>query len=407
MYFLRFIHENRLFLLAGFLLSFTSSYGQTYFISLFAGEIRAEFGLSHGAWGGIYTVGTTASALAMVWIGGLTDHFRVRNLAALVMLFLAAACLLMASVQSAWFLIVVIFALRISGQGMMSHLSIVAMARWFVATRGKALSISSMGFSVAQALLPLIFVAAMVIWPWRALWVAAAVVVVLTIPVILWLLAKERTPQSLATSSQTLGMGGIHWTRKAVLRHWLFWLLAPALLGPPAWNTALFFQQVHLTEVKGWALTDFVALFPLLTVVMIGSTFFFGWAIDRFGTGRIMPFYMVPYALAFVVLARAETIPAAAVGMVLVGIGSGMQSTLPGAFWAEYFGTRYLGSIKAVSSAIIVFGSAIGPGITGYLIDFGYPFPDQMIGIAIYFVFAGIFATWGVLRAGRVSAVAT
>ncbi len=159
--------------------------------------------------------------------------------------------------------------------------------------------------------------------------------------------------------------------------------------------------------MKGWALTEFVALFPLLTVVMIGSTFFFGWAIDRFGTGRIMPFYMVPYALAFVVLARAETIPAAAVGMVLVGIGSGMQSTLPGAFWAEYFGTRCLGSIKAVSSAIIVFGSAIGPGITGYLIDFGYPFPDQMIGIAIYFVFAGIFATWGVLRAVRVSAVAT
>ncbi|MEM1352923.1 MAG: MFS transporter, partial [Pseudomonadota bacterium] len=53
--YLRFLIDNWVFLLAGFLLTFTSSYGQTYFISIFAGEIKADFGLSDGQWGGIYT----------------------------------------------------------------------------------------------------------------------------------------------------------------------------------------------------------------------------------------------------------------------------------------------------------------------------------------------------------------
>ena len=91
MNYLQFLRLNWLFLLAGFLLTFTSSYGQTYFISLFAGEIKADFGLSDGQWGGIYTIGTTLSAITMVWAGVLTDRFRVRVLALCVMLGLALA----------------------------------------------------------------------------------------------------------------------------------------------------------------------------------------------------------------------------------------------------------------------------------------------------------------------------
>lgn len=399
MTYLAFLRDNALWLLAGFLLSFTSSYGQTYFISIFAGEIMSDFGLSHGQWGGIYTVGTTASAIAMIWVGGLTDRFRVRNLGTVVMVLLALACLAMAAVPNALALVFVIFALRFTGQGMMSHLAMVAMARWFVATRGKALSISSMGFAVGQSVLPLGFVALLAIYDWRWLWVLAAGFVVIIIPVMAYLLRLERTPQSIAESSLVFGMSGRHWTRGDVMKHWLFWLMVPALLGPPAWGTALFFQQVHLSEVKGWTLAEFVALFPLFTVTMITTTFASGWAIDRFGTGRVVPFYMVPFAAAFVVLSQAQGIGGAAVGMVLFGIGSGMQTTVPGAFWAEYYGSRHIGSIKAVAAAIMVFGSAIGPGVTGIFIDFGVDFPAQMIAIAIYFGFAAICGMIGVARA--------
>lgn len=398
MAYLRFLIDNRLFLLAGFLLTFTSSYGQTYFISLFAGEIKQSFGLSDGGWGGVYTIGTTLSAIAMVWAGALTDRFRVRSLSLWVMIGLAAACLAMAVVSSWVLLVFVIFALRLTGQGMMSQLGAVAMARWFVAARGRALSLASMGFAAGQAILPIVFVALFAVMSWRGLWVLAAGLVLLTIPFMLMLLRQERTPQSMAEDRQVTGMNDAHWTRAAVLRSGLFWLMVPMVVGPSAWGTALFFQQVHLTEVKGWDLASYVALMPFFTATAVLFTFGSGWAIDRFGVKWVVPFQMLPFCFSFAVLAYADTIFMAGVGLVLFGVGQGIQSTAPAAFWAEFFGTRHLGAIKAVAAALMVFGSAIGPGISGLLIDFGVDFPRQMLPMALYYAVAGGLATFGIVR---------
>ncbi|WP_373028377.1 MFS transporter [Sulfitobacter sp.] len=398
MVYLQFIRANWLFLLAGFLLTFTSSYGQTYFISLFAGEIKGEFGLSDGQWGGIYTVGTTLSAITMVWAGVLTDRFRVRRLSFWVMIALATACLAMATVPNWIALIFVIYALRLTGQGMMSQLGSVAMVRWFEATRGKALSLSSMGFAAGQAILPVVFVALFASFHWRSLWMLAAALVLITMPVMLMLLRQERTPQSMAETTQRTGMDGLHWTRMQMMRHGLFWLMIPMIIGPAAWGTALFFQQVHLTEVKGWTLVSFVALMPLYTVTSVISTFVSGWAVDRFGVNRVTPVQMLPFALSFAVLAYADTIVMAGVGLMIFGVGQGMQATATSVFWAEFYGTRYIGSIKAVAAALMVFGSAIGPGVTGLFIDLGVNFPEQMIPIAIYYVIAAAMATTGILK---------
>lgn len=398
MNYLRFLRANWLFLLAGFLLTFTSSYGQTYFISLFAGEVKSDFGLSDGQWGGIYTIGTTMSAITMVWAGVLTDRFRVRALALGVMLALAAACVAMA-VNTSWILLIfVIFALRLTGQGMMSQLGSVAMVRWFEATRGKALSLSSMGFAAGQAILPVVFVALFAVASWRSLWVLAAGLILLTIPFILMLLRQERTPQSMAKETQIAGMNGLHWQRKAVLRSGLFYLMIPLIVGPAAWGTALFFQQVHLTEVKGWELVAFVALMPVYTLSTIVTTFVSGWAIDRFGVSRVVPLQMLPFAASFAVLAYADTIFAAGIGLVIFGMGQGMQGTATSTFWAEYYGTQHIGAIKSVAAALMVFGSAIGPGITGALIDLGIDFPDQMLPIAVYYLVAAAMATYGIIR---------
>ncbi|NCO17161.1 MAG: MFS transporter, partial [Alphaproteobacteria bacterium] len=131
--FFQFLRANAPFLLAGFLLALLSSFGQTFFISLFGGEIRAEFGLSNGEWGATYGIATTVSAAVMLWAGGLTDRFRVRSLGTVVLIGLALACLAMAANPWPVALVGVIFALRLLGQGMTSHISGVAMARWFVA----------------------------------------------------------------------------------------------------------------------------------------------------------------------------------------------------------------------------------------------------------------------------------
>ncbi|KZY37902.1 MFS transporter [Roseovarius sp. HI0049] len=396
---LAFLRDNAPWLTAGVLLTFLSSFGQTFFISIFAGHIREAFELSHGQWGGIYTLGTTASALVMVWAGGLTDHFRVRVLAPIILVLLGFACLSMALNPVWWGLILVIFALRFTGQGMTSHIAVVAMSRWFIATRGKALSVATLGFAVGEALLPLGFVALMAIYDWRLLWGAAALIAILGIPLILLLLRQERTPQSWAQSDQSLGMEGRHWTRRQTLTHFLFWFMIPALLGPAAFVTAFFFHQVHFAEIKAVEHVELVAMFPIYTVVSILAMMASGWALDRFGTPRLIPFMQIPMIAAFLIFAVAQTPLSVLAGFLFMGLTTGFNTTLPNAFWAEFYGTGRLGSIKAMAAAVMVFGSAIGPGITGLGIDLGLGLETQYMIVAIYFVFTTIMMMIGVSRA--------
>lgn len=396
-----FLRSNAAFLLTGALLTLTSSFGQTFFISVFAGQIMESFSLTDGEWGLIYSAGTTASAVVMVWSGVLTDRFRVRTLGALVLVGLAAACLFMAFNPFAALLPLSIFLLRFTGQGMTSHIAVVAMARWFVASRGKALAIASGGFALGEALLPMIFVWAMTLTDWRNLWIVAALFILSMVPLMQRLLRQERTPQSLAEGDVATGMGGRHWTRGQMLCHPLFWFVLPSVLDPSAFITAMFFQQVHLAEVKGWSHVSLVALFPLYTIIATLFMLVTGWALDRFGTARLMPFYQLPLALGFLVMSQAGGLWAAALGFGLLAMSVGANGTLPSAFWAEFYGTRHLGGIKSIATAAMVLGSAIGPAISGLLIDRGISFPDQMGAISLWFVMASGLLWFGVSTAAR------
>ncbi|KMW58912.1 Permeases of the major facilitator superfamily [Candidatus Rhodobacter oscarellae] len=401
MSFPQFLRQNAPFLAAGALLTFCSSFGQTFLISVFAGEIRAEFGLTDGDWGRLYGIGTLASGLVMIWAGVLTDHFRARYLGAVVLVLLALACLAMALAPAAWALPFVIFALRFTGQGMISHIAVVAMARWFVGSRGKALAIASLGYAVGEAFLPLFIVFMFDIVDWWVLWFGFAVFVLLMIPLLSTLLRLERTPQSVAEDSQSTGMHGRHWSRRDTIRHWLFWLMVPAILGPSAWITALFFQQVHLAETKGWSHAALVTLFPLYTGVALVATLATGALVDRLGSARLIAFAGLPIAAGFVVLGATSSLGAAAIGLALVAIGHGANATIPNVFWAEFYGTRSIGSIKALATAVMVLGSAAGPWITGAIIDAGLAFEGQMFWIAGYFVAVVVLVWAGVRRAAR------
>lgn len=397
-----FVSRNAPWLAAGAMLTFLSSFGQTFFISIFAGEIRATFGLSHGAWGGLYSLGTGLSALAMIWAGALTDRFRVRALGSVVLVGLAGACLLMAVNPAVWALPVVIFALRFFGQGMTSHTAVVAMSRWFVATRGRALSVASLGFSAGEAILPILFVALMARIDWHLLWLVACVICLLGIPALIVLLRQERTPQSMAESNSSLGMNARHWTRGQALRHPLFWFMVPALLGPSSFNTAFFFHQVHFAEIKGWSHATLVAFFPAYTLFGIVAMLVSGWAIDRWGTARLMPVIQLPMVIAFLLFSVSHGPGIALLGFVFLAMTSGSTATVVNAFWAEFYGTAHIGSIKAMTAAVMVLGSAVGPGITGALIDAGIGLERQYVAVSAYFVLTSVLMMFGVAKA-RVS----
>jgi|TARA_B110000971_G_C19989624_1_gene491289 MFS family permease len=395
----RFIIQNSRWLAAGALLTLMSSFGQTYFISIFAGEIRTTFDLSHGDWGAIYGFGTFASAIAMVWAGGLTDIMRVRRLGPIVLAALAASCLFMAFNPWVALLPVVIFCLRFSGQGMSTHIAAVGMSRWFAANRGKALSVANLGFSIGEATYPLLVVALMMLFVWQGIWVLAAFMAVLSIPALVWLLREERSPESMATEDQSVGMNGRHWTRNQTLAHPLFWFMMPAFVGQSAFNTAFFFLQVHFSEIKGWDHFQLVAMFPVYTGVAIGSMILSGVLLDKIGTARLIPYFQLPMIFAFLLFAYGQSLLAALVGFVLLGLTSGATATLPNAFWAENFGTKHLGSIKAAAAAAMVLGSAIGPALTGVLLDFSLPLEAQYVGVSVFFGASSLLMWVGVSRA--------
>ncbi|MDO6590471.1 MFS transporter [Loktanella sp. D2R18] len=388
--YIRFIRDNAPYLAVGALLSFLSSFGQTFLIAAFAGEIRTEYGLSNGDWGLIYMVATMVSAAVMIFAGGLTDRFRARSISLVVLACLALSCLAMALNTHVIGLFIIIFCLRFFGQGMTSTISIVSISRWFIATRGRALAISTVGFVTAEAILPLSSVWLKSYLPWRIIWMGFAGFILVMIPVIWRLLKLERTPQATTKTDNSAGMDDKHWTRAQALRHPLFWTLAPTMALFPMFATTFWFHQVHFAEIKGWEHLNLVAVFPLGTFTFMGSTFLFGWAVDKFGAGRLLPIYLLPYSVAFIIHAFAPTIAWTAFGVILMGLAGGGQATLPGSVWSTYFGTAHIGSIKSAAVALMVLGSAIGPGMSGWLIDKGVGFETQLLFYSATFVIGSV-----------------
>ena len=391
-----FIRSNIAWLLAGFILALNSSFGQTFFISIFAGKIQSYFNLSHGDWGSIYMIGTLASAIVMVWAGTTSDIYRTRSIGVLVLVGLSLSTLLMALNPAVWLLPVIIFLLRFLGQGMLPHISSVSMSRWFVLQRGKALAISNTGYALGEAFLPVLFTILMLTYHWQHLWIIASLFCFLMVPLIWILLQNERTPQSIAEDVISFGLLGKSWSRKEVLTHPLFWLMLPAIIGPSACSTSFFFQQVYFADVKGWTHLQLVALFPLYTLVAIAFNLISGWALDKFGLDRILPFYQIPMVFAFILFYFVSTQMGLAVGLCFLAISAGANSTLPTAFWAEYYGTQFLGTIKALGTAIMVLGSAIGPGMTGLLIDWVFGIEKQYFIFGLYFLFSTLLMYVGI-----------
>ena len=400
-----FLRRNARWLAAGFLLALSSSFGQTYFIALFAGNLRATFDLSHGEFGGIYSAANIASAVCLVWLGKMADRGRLVLPGAAVLCGLAVAALAMSGVASLAMLAGTLFALRLFGQGLLGHIAMTAMGRWFVAQRGRALSIAALGFPAGEAVFPFLAVALMAAVGWRGTWlVAAGALLGLALPALLWLLRRE--PRHDASGAKTAGPGRTaaaprEWTRREVLRDPFFYWLLPAIMAPSYMLTGAFFHQVHLVETKGWSLAWFAASFPAYSLASVAGSLCFGWAVDRWNAVRLLSGYLLPMALGFLILGLSGLPLAAPVFMALSGCTAGAGATLVSALWAELYGTRHLGAIRALAMAALVFAAALAPGSMGWMIDLGIGLEIQFLGFTIYTLCAAA-ALWPLtLRLGR------
>jgi MFS family permease len=401
-----FIYHNGRYLLGGFLMFFLSSFGQTFFVALSAADIRREFGLSHGDLGLINTVTTLASAFTLTWFGYLVDRYPMRRLLWWVMGGLATACLILAYSQNIVVLMLALYCLRLMGQSAMTHCAFTAVGRWFVREPGRAISLTSMGLSVGQALLPLLYVALAQKLGWRQTWMWAAGFLLAMLPLLLALLKREPKNQSTPTAAagtadKTPGITQRQWSRAEALRDPAFYVLILAIAPMAVIGSTILFHQVYFIEMRGWDLQQFTLGFSVMAVSTVLATFISGYLVDRFTALRLMPLYLLPLGLACFLLAFIPDIWVVQPFMILFGITNGFSFTLFGAIWPEAYGLKHLGAIRSVAVSVVISGTAIGPGIAGLLIDRGVPFPHliAMSGVVCIVISGVMYFTAIKLRA--------
>ncbi|MDJ0683973.1 MAG: MFS transporter [Alphaproteobacteria bacterium] len=369
----------------GATLTFASSFGQTFFISLFSSEIRAEFGLSDGAFGAIYSLGTLLSAGVLLITGPLIDRLDLRLYATLALLGLSGAAVLLAGAESAALLILVIFMLRQFGQALPGHTAITAMGRYFGEGRGKAISLVSLGYPLGEALLPIVAVAMVALLGWREAWLSFAVLLsLIAAPATLFFLVGhgDRHAAYLADLNRSASgpehasadrLGDFSWTRAQMLRDPRLYILLPAILAPSFIFTGLFFHQIPiLVEMKGWSRTALAASYPLYAGTVVLTSLAAGLAIDRFGAVRLLPWFLPPQMLAVVVLMVSDAPWLLWPYMFLTGLSVGITHTMLGALAPELYGRRHLGAIRSAYTAAMVFSSAASPVVMGLLFDWGW-----------------------------------
>ena len=380
-----FLIQNIRWLFVGFLLTFASTGGQTWFISLCSPSIKEQFNLSDGGWGGIYTLATLASAVIMFWQGSIVDRVPTRIVTLVTACLFTLAAIGMACGQSTWILGGSLFLLRFCGQGMFGHIAMTTLGRWFVNHRGRAVALANLGYPASEILFAAPAIIVIQTFGWQALWLCvASFLILIFMPLTAVLLRTNRVPAQRTEHDVLSGLQGRHWVRKEALRHWLLPALLPTLLTPGLMGTVLFFNQTHLAEIKQW---DLVAMSPGFTCFALSgvmASFWAGWAVDRFGGYRLIPFLLLPIGFGMALISQATSVTAWYIALGSMGVTMGMSSALWGAVLPALYGTQHLGSIRSLTTTIMVFSTAIGPGLTGLLIDSGVDFTAQCVGFSVW-----------------------
>lgn len=355
----------------GAAVSFFSSFGQTFFVSLFNASLGAALGLGSGDLGAMYSTATLLSAGTLMWLGRKIDDWDLRLYTLLACGLMTVGAGLMAGAISAIWAAIAFYFLRIGGQGLMSHIALTSMGRYFTETRGRAIAIASFGFPIAEAILPISAVATIAWLGWREAWaLIAAIIVVLVVPLLMWLL-RGHVARHRAFVAATAPATDVAAQRVSVLRDPRFYLCLPTFMASPFIITGLFFHQAVLAAAKGWSLAWLASCFIAFAIVQALSSLQSGAIVDRVGARRLLPFYLLPMAVALLVLTVADHPGIALAYMIGLGITSGLDGTVGTSVWAELYGVQRLGAIRALASSLMVFSSALSPFLMGWVLDHG------------------------------------
>ena len=367
-------------ILFGFIFTFFSSFGQSYFLGLFNSSIREALSITHGQFGSIYASATLCSSLLLIWVGKKIDDVNIFKFAFFVTILLSFACFFFSRVTSVFLLFIAIFLMRFSGQGMMSHTASTTISRYFTKTRGRALSISWFGLSSAEFIMPVLMVYLLTIIDWQNLWLIFSISVLIILPIVSFLLIKNLNLDSREANDENIKHVEIkQWRRRDVLTDYRFYIISSNMLAMPWIFTGFAVFQSFVQTSKGWGPYVIAQSFMSYSIFSVLTLFLSGFLIDKFTSRKLLIYMNIPLLLSVIVLFLFDTPITAFLFLGLVGISNGFANILGSSTWAELYGVKYLGSIKALTTALMVFATAFGTALFGYLIDIGFTVGDIAI----------------------------
>jgi len=370
----------------GFIFTFFSSFGQSFFLGLFNSSIRNELSITHGQFGTIYASATLLSSFFLIWLGKKIDDINIFKFASFVILLLAFSCFFFSKISSVLILFIAIFLMRFSGQGMMSHTATTTISRYFSKSRGKALSTGWFGLSTAEFILPVLIIYLLTIYDWRNIWMTISVVVIIFLPLVSYILVKN-----LNLDSREGDINENHkeenikqWKRIEVIKDYRFYIVCANMLAMPWIATGVFVYQSFILESKGWGPYVIAQSFMAYSVLSVITLFFSGFLIDKFTSKKLLIYMNIPLLLASATLFYFNNPISSFLFLGLIGITNGFANVLGSSTWAEIYGVKYIGSIKALTTALMVFATAFGTAMFGFLIDIGFSIEQISIISGLY-----------------------
>ena len=381
------VKSNFKIIIFGFVFTFFSSIGQSFFIGLFNSNIREELNITHGEFGTIYGIATLCSSIALIWLGKKIDDLKLVNYSILVVIFLFFATLFFSFINGMIFLFLGIFFLRLSGQGLMAHTASTAVSRYFEKRRGKALSYIWFGMSLGEFLLPILIVYLLSFIYWRDLWLQTSILIVIVLPIFSFFMVKDISIFSREKGNEN-GKNKFSlvksWTRKEVLRDFKFYTMLPCILAPAFIITGIVINQSFIIESKAWGVYALAKAFMVYAALTVITMFLSGILVDKFTSRKLLLYLNFPMLLSLLTLILFSHPYSAFIFMGLLGVSNGLTNVLLSSLWAEIYGVNYLGSIKALTGSLMVFSTALATAVFGVLIDLGYSIENIAALCSIY-----------------------
>ena len=370
----------------GFIFTFFSSFGQSFFLGLFNTSIRNELSITHGQFGSIYASATLLSGFVLIWFGKKIDDINISKFAFFVILLLSFSSFFFSTISSTLLLFLAIFLMRFSGQGMMSHTATTTVSRYFTKSRGKALSTSWFGLSSAEFILPVLIIYLLSIYDWKTIWKSISLIVLLILPLAPYFLVKNLNFESRETdgTEKQKEKNIKNWKRIEVLKDYRFYIICANMLAMPWIATGTFVYQSFILSSKNWGPYIIAQSFMAYSILSVITLIISGILIDKFTSRKLIVYMNIPLLISVIIIIYFDQSFTAFVFLGLIGISNGFANVLGSSTWAEIYGVKYIGSIKALTTALMVFATAFGTALFGNLIDRGFSIEQIAMISAIY-----------------------